>query len=261
LMSRAGRRPTVGQEIRLAEVDIDAGAGMGAFEALNGAVTPATFATSLKDAAARYHGTVGQAWLRFIVADRLKLADLIRDGVRRFVGKNVPKNDTGQAERVARRFGLVAVAGELATSYGLTGWPEGAAIEASASCFGSWLQRFGGAAGNREERALLARVKVFFEQHGASRFENASGKGERVMNRAGFFRTDDSGTRKYLVFPEAFRQDVCAGFDRKFATQMLLAHGWILPGSDGKTTQKPRLPGIGPTRVYVFGAKMWEGEE
>jgi hypothetical protein len=38
---------------------------------------------------------------------------------------NVPEDAAGQVLRVAQRFGLVAVAGELATHYGVTGWPEG----------------------------------------------------------------------------------------------------------------------------------------
>jgi hypothetical protein len=58
-----------------------------------------------------------------------------------------------------------------------------------------------------------------------------------------------------------FRQEVCDGFDRKFAVDVLLRHGWITPGRDGKSTQKPRLPGMGTsTRVFVFGSKMWEAE-
>ncbi len=35
-MARAGKKPTAGQEIRLTEIDADAGAGMGALEDLHG---------------------------------------------------------------------------------------------------------------------------------------------------------------------------------------------------------------------------------
>ena len=231
------------------------------FEVLNGYATPAALAVALKDAASRHHGAVGAAWLHFLVADRAKLADVIADGVRQFVGEYAPKDAAGQVERVARRFGLVAVAGEIATHYGLTGWPQGEAVKAAGKCFASWLESFG-RTGTREERALLAQVRAFFEQHGASRFEDVNGaEGQRVINRAGFFRTGADGRREYLVMPEAFKQDLCSGFDSKAATRALLAHGWLAPGNDGKTTQKPRLPGIGPTRVYVFGGRMWEGEE
>jgi putative DNA primase/helicase len=53
---------------------------------------------------------------------------------------------------------------------------------------------------------------------------------------------------------------VCAGFDLKAATRCLLAQGWIVPGGDGRPTQKPRLPGIGTARVYVFTNK-WAAAE
>ena len=51
----------------------------------------------------------------------------------------VPEGASGQVERVAARFALVAVAGELATSASLTGWPEG---EAERAVF---VERLGGA--------------------------------------------------------------------------------------------------------------------
>ena len=59
---------------------------------------------------------------------------------------------------MAQRFGLVAVAGELATHYGVTGWSEGEATQAASLCFAAWLDSFGGT-GNREDRALLAQVR------------------------------------------------------------------------------------------------------
>jgi uncharacterized protein (DUF927 family) len=257
LMARAGRKPTAGQEIRLAEIDVDAGAGMGAFEALHGYETASALAVALRDAAGNYHGAVGMEWLRQIVADRTKLAAVLANGIRQFVNECATKD--AQDERVARRFAVVAVAGEMATRYGLTGWAAGEAYQAVGTCFSSWRESFG-STGNREELALLNQVRSFFEQHGASCFEDVTSEGQRVINRAGFFRTDADDTREYLVFPEAFRREVCAGVDSRFATRTLREHGWILPGSDGKATQKPRLPGIGPTRVYVFSSKMWGDE-
>ncbi len=261
LMARAGKRPSAGQEIRLAEIDADAGSGMGAFEELNGCGTPAELARTLGDEACRSYGVVGMDYLRHLVAHRFGLADFIADGVRQFMEEEaVPKNASGQVIRVARRFALVAVAGELATHYGLTGWKEGEANQAALKCFGSWLESFGGT-GNREERALLAHIRDFFGQHGASRFQDITeSTGQRVINRAGFFRAGAEGHREYLVLAETFSRELCCGFDTKIATRTLLKNEWLIPGNDGKSTQKPRLPGIGPTRVYVFGGKMWESE-
>lgn len=262
LMARAGKKANAGQEIRLADFDADASAGMGAFEQLHGHATPAALALGVKDAAARSHGAVGLAWLRHIVQDRTRLADFIADGIRQFVAEAVPVGAAGQVERVARRFALVAVAGELASHYGLTGWSRGEGERAAEACFAAWLESFGGI-GNREERAVLAQVRRFFELHGTSRFEDmASTEEQRIINRAGFYRTGASGVREFLVLPEAFKQDVCAGFDDKAAAKVLVAQGWIAAGGDGRATQKPRLPGMGTgTRVYVFTGKVWEGEE
>ena len=54
----------------------------------------------------------------------------------------------------------------------------------------------------------------------------AGDEGQRVINRAGFYRTDAEGHREYLVLPEAFRQEVCGGFDHKGAIQTLIT-GWL----------------------------------
>lgn len=60
LMARAGRKSNAGQEIRLADIDADAGAGMGAFEVLHNQPTAAALALAIKEAAMRNHGTVGR---------------------------------------------------------------------------------------------------------------------------------------------------------------------------------------------------------
>jgi uncharacterized protein (DUF927 family) len=264
LMAHAKRKPTAGQEIRMAEVDADANTGTGTLEVLHGYDSPAALALALKDVATRHYGAVGAELLRRIVNDRPKLAAVLSEGVRQFVEEFAPANAGGQIERVARRFGLIAVAGEIATRYGLTGWPEHDCERAAAKCFASWLESFGWT-GNREERELLAQVRSFLEQHGASRFEDMNGDdGQRVINRAGFYRNNVEGahgeeTREYLVLPEAFRREVCAGFDAKFAKKVLQSHGWLVPSTD-RISQKIRLPGMGSTWVYVLTAKMWEAE-
>ena len=110
---------------------------------------------------------------------------------------------------------------------------------------------------------MLSQVRAFFEAHGTSRFEDVKAAVEqRIINRAGFFRTGTNGAREFLVLPEAFKLEVCKGRDWKAAEKLLVSKGWIAPGGDGRITQKRRLPGIGTTaRVYVFTSKVWEGEE
>lgn len=260
LMARAGRKPTAGQEIRLAEIDADAGAGMGALEVLHGYESPAALAVALKDAASKYHGAVGTQWLRSVVNDRGKLAEVLADGVRRFTEEFAPANCGGQIERVARRFGLAAMAGEIATRYGLTGWPKGEATTAVGKCFRSWLALFGGA-GNREERTLLNQVRAFIEKNGASRFQRLDNDTQQVRDRAGFIRDADDGATEYLVLPETFRSEVCSGIDYRYAIKVLQSHSWLAPGHSDRDAQRlKKAPGMKSPWVYVLTAKMWEKE-
>jgi len=261
LMTQAGQRTNAGQEIRLADIAADTGAGMGAFERLHGCSSPSDFALYLNESASQYYGAVGMDWLHCIVTDRAELPGQIAGRMDTFMQSLALPTDTqGQVYRVARRFALVATAGELATGYGLTGWEPGQASAAALACFAAWLDGFGGT-GDREPRRLLEHVRAFFEAHGASRFERINANiDQRIPNRAGFYRDDTMGKREYLVLPEAFKREICHGFDLKPSARALLDAGWLTPGNDGKATQKPRLPETGPTRCYVFNSAMWDSE-
>ncbi len=255
LIEGIGKRANAGQEIRLVNIPADAGADMGMFAALHGHPTPAAFANAVSLGASCRYGAVGREWLHRIVADRTKLVDVISDGVREFVAESVPKGASGQVERVARRFGLVAAAGELATHYGLTGWSEGEAADGVRACFQAWLQEFG--TGNREDMALLAQVRGFLEKHGASRFQSIEAESGFVPNRAGFWR-DKDGARQYLVLPEAFRTEVVAGFKPNHACKVLRDAGMLHPGKE-RQSDKSRLPGFAHSQwVYVltFGPEV-----
>jgi putative DNA primase/helicase len=259
LMAQVRRKPTAGQEIRLADFDAEAGMGTGVVECLNGYENPAALIGTLRDGASRFYGSVGEEWLRLLVKDRSNLANFISSGIEQFVKEYAPAASTGQVKRVARRFALVAVAGELATRASLTGWQEHEAEQATGKCFKAWLESFGGGTTNRETHALLANVKEFFELHGKSRFEEDTE--QRVINnRAGFVRGTEE-KREFLVLPEVFHTEVCKGFDSRSAIKTLKEQGWLIPGNDNKNTQKPRVPGIGTTRVYVISAKMWEHDD
>ncbi|WP_297478035.1 DUF927 domain-containing protein [Ferrovum sp.] len=260
LMATAGKRTNAGQEIRLADIPADAGVAMGAFEDIHGHPSPAAFALALKEAAIRAHGATGLQWLRHVVQDRANLAEILSKGIMDFVSEVAPTDSEGQVIRVARRFGIVAVAGELASHYQLTGWSEGEAAQGVKKCFAAWLEGFG-SKGNREERAILDHVKRFFESHGSARFENSDAHEEqRIINRAGFMHTNPNGCREYFVLPEAFKNELCLGFDQKLVIDVLKVHKWLEPGSDGRPTQKPRIAGFGTPRVYVFNSRLWETE-
>jgi len=261
LMAQAGKRANAGQEVRLADMAADAGQGMGAFEDLHQHATPPALALALKDAASRYYGTAGLEWLQYLAANRQTCAASVTERVAKFTGIACQDNASGQVVRVARRFALIAAAGELATECGITGWPYGEANKAAYACFDAWLAGFGGN-GNREERALLEQVRAFFEAHGESRFDDekpTAGMARHAINRVGFYRYNAKYEREYLVLPESFKREVCKGFDAKFAARALIDAGWLIPGKNGRMTQKPRIDAQGnPVRCYVFNTRMFD---
>ncbi len=260
LMAKSGQRSNAGQEIRLADIEADAGSNMGVFETIHDQLSPASMALSLKQYTSRHYGTIGMEWLNKVVAHRQKISRFVTDTIQNFVDTVIQADATGQIIRVARRFALVAAAGELASRFGLTGWREGEALEAAQKCFAAWLDAFG-ADGNREDRAIMAQVRAFFESHGASRFDSANHpNNEKIINRAGFYQTDNEGLRIYMVLTEVYKNELCKGFDQRTVTRVLLQAGWLKPATDGNASHKPRIKGVGTPRLYVFTTKIWGGE-
>lgn len=257
-MREAGKKVRAGQEVRLVDIPADAGAGFGMFENLHGHESGAAFATSLSDASATYYGNAAIEFLR-TVADQENfeaLPGVLRDLKAQFVAENLPDGASGQVYRVCERFALIAAAGELATHYSITGWPEHDAENAAAKCFAAWVEQRGGS-GDHERQAILAQVRQFFEQHGESRFASKNGNDQsKTVNRCGFREMSHDSTR-YFVLPEAFRTDVCAGLDSRSVVKSLLDAGWIEPDADGKPQRREYLPGMGRTRCYVFNVTMW----
>ncbi len=268
-MAAAGKKARAGQEVRMAEIPADAGGGYGAFEELHGYPDGGAFARALSDSAAEHYGTAFPAFVEALIRERQELATTIKRLREKFVdGVLSGLSPSGQVRRVAARFALVAVGGELATVYGVTGWPQGEAHRAAQVCFRAWLQSRGGA-GSAEQSDLLKQVSAFFELHGESRFtpweraERGDDHMPRTSNRAGFVRGRDGGGLHWYVLPEVFRLEIAAGFDSKEAAGLLLQKGLILPPKEdsGRTTQKVRLPGFkNPKRVYVFDMEQGDSE-
>lgn len=262
-MAEAGKQVRAGQSVRLADVPADVEGGYGIFEALHDAADGAALSAALKDAAAGTYGAAWPMWLEFLTgADSQKLTASLRKAIDAFHAAHVPADAAGEVRRVADRFAIAAHAGELASAcrHHLTGWPKGQATEGAAECFRAWLRQRGGA-GSADTAALLAQVRAFFEAHGQSRLEELANMDMRlpVRDRAGFRRNDGLGVVEYLVMPEAFRREICAGFDSRRAAAALADAGWLKQGERGKNSHVVRVPGMGAVRLYVFDSRPIHG--
>jgi hypothetical protein len=132
---------------------------------------------------------------------------------------------------------LVAVAGELATNYGITGWNEGAAFESALTCFEQWRGYRG--AGDTEGLQIIEAVTAYIEKYEDARFTSTND--DRVLHgeRSGYWR-DELGGRQYL-FSKAGLQQATSGYDIKQVVNALKAAGMLIVDSEGKNTKTLRI--------------------
>lgn len=257
IATQHGGRMHAGQEVRLIDIPADAGSGLGLFEFVPEGMSAGAFADVLKAATGKHHGHAVPAFLRGLVADPTKARGVLAAMRDEVANKLAGVEAAGQVRRVAHRFALLAAAGELATAWGLTGWPTGEAERAAHSCFSAWAGARG-TIGDAEPEAMRKEVRAFLSAHGESRFTDwdAGEHAPRTISRAGYRRAGPDGPTFYIE-TEAFRREVCAGFDAGAVARVLADAGVLQVAGDGRPTLKMRLPDRRNTRVYVVTPALW----
>ncbi|MDO9199302.1 DUF927 domain-containing protein [Rhodoferax sp.] len=287
-METVGKKMKGGQEVRLIPIPTEVTPGS-ALETFHEFESGHELSGWVQQHAARCYGTPGRAWLEYLVSHTDGLAALMRERIDAIEAMLLPNGAAGQVKRGARRFALVAVSGELATQAGLTGWPEGEATRAAKICFDAWLNSRGGA-GSSEIFAMLRQVRRFLETHGEGRFamwhRGADDRTPKTLQRAGVRRMlnaegepiktnsqhlAECGDRmpaalgeemsyEYFVLAEAFRAEVCQGFDYQAVCRVLVDHGCLTPDKGRPFDCRPRLPGVGPATCYRITPEIFNLE-
>ena len=222
--------------LRFAHLSSDAGKGYGIFDCINYGTESKDVGNRINELSAKHYGYAGIKWLEYLTTDKdavMKQAQVLLD---KFIEQHSQAKNA-QANRVLRRFALVAVAGELATLAGITGWQQGRAFEAIAQCFNTWLSSLGNGE-NMEETKILEHIKAFFESNGTSRFEELTvirqADGEvmrpRIHNRVGYY---DPVDKVYLVSAIMFKKEMCIGMNDANVKKLLIKHGWIKEFTEG----------------------------
>ena len=282
-MNEAGQRTRAGMEVRMVDIPMDAGAGMGGIEVLHNMAGAGELAESITAASAKHYGTAGRAWLEWACEHHAELPARLQGLIERYRAALVPEAASEQVRRIGSRFALVAAAGELATEAGITGWLEGEALQAVRQCFNAWL----GARGhldNGEDAAMLRQVRSFLELNGEGRFawwhRAMDDHTPKTLNRAGFRRLlgDDGKPIKsdsdhhreygdkisasdaeraqvdYIVLPEVFAREVCKGYDCRAVAKLLQRRGH-LQGEGDRLQSRQRLPGMGGDKAACYHIK------
>lgn len=260
-MRKTGKRAFAGQEVRISEIPADTGK-YGIFEYLHDFENGADFSNYLNQACCENHGVAIREFIKQICIDK-NAVFFIQSKIDEYQKALLSNSKRGQVVRTARRFALIAAAGELATQYGITGWDEGESFAAVQTCFNDWLLGYGER--DKESNYILETVKTFFLKHAESRFKqwdcDSDQINEKIHNRAGFKRKQADGGWEFYVFKNILRDEICWDFDYRYAEQLCIEYGLIMPDSQGRIARSEYLPGNEKkktTRVYRFTSKVLE---
>lgn len=257
-MAEGGHRIKAGQSVRL--LDVPAQRRYGAWDNLHQYASGTEFSDAIKRAAVTDYGHPGRAFLEKLTRDHEGNFSEALDNIKALPELQAP-GDEGQAKRAAARFAVLALAGELATEYGVTGWETGEAIRAAAVGFAAWQSLRGAGRGNAERDQITERIVSFIERHGDSRFSDADSYDDQraamVRDRAGWWR-DVNGVRMYLFTADGLREAL-KGFDFNRALDALQQAEVIeAPGANGERAKFMRIRGQG-MKLYTVRAERIEG--
>lgn len=203
-MLDGGIRIKAGQAVRIIDLPVTDQAH-GCWDTLHGFTSGAALSDALRRESEAHYGHAGRAFLERLTRDD---HDQVRELLT--VIKARPEFNAeggeGQFQRVAARFAILALAGELATGYGVTGWPKGEAIQAAAVGLRLWLGMRDGKIEDAEGPQVVGQVVEFIDRHGDSRFSDADAdNAPPVRDRAGFWRDRDL-ERVFLFFGSGLKE-------------------------------------------------------
>ena len=150
----AGKRTKGGVEVRLLNIEADAGAGLGLFENIHGAESPDTFARQLKDAARRFMGLPSGIPGNFLTVNRAAAEKALRNFQEDFLARHVPAGASGEVSRAAHRLALIAAAGRVGYRRRNHRMEAGEATGAAVLCLSSWLRGRGTTGAGDTEAAV-----------------------------------------------------------------------------------------------------------
>ncbi|MGV8864748.1 MAG: DUF927 domain-containing protein [Pseudomonas sp.] len=247
-----GNAAHAGAELRM--VDVNAGTRTHrAFDELHG-LAGADFHRLLTVAVGAHHGHIGSAFVEKLLASDDR-PGLLKDftGIRAsFV------EDNAQAGRVADRFAVIALAGEMAIAYGLLPWTPGSALADCQLLYGEWLSRVG--SGNAEDRQILSGILDFIDKHGSSRFSNVDDltPDTKVFNRAGYWEL--IGTKRLYLFNKSALIEAAHGHGLTRIIKALEGANALADRNNERKTKNYRLPGGGQARLYVVDPEAMDME-
>lgn len=258
--AEAGEKRTgAGVGVRMVQIPSDTGKH-GAFENLHGFDGGKEFAEYLEQSSRQYHGAPFRDWLRWIAGNLSGLNARAKAMKKEYERTLLPADSGNQVGRIVDRFALLAVAGELATEAGITGWKPGEAYNAARNCLDAWLKDRGHAA-NQEEVDALDKVRRFITANQYTRFADWHDEKNRPANMVGFRRVDRGSNggepdTTFYILPSGWKE-ICGTSDTAKTARLCHDAGWLdTEAESGRLQKTVRLPESGAKKVYVFRSEV-----
>lgn len=265
-----------GADVRLPSVPID---GRDMWPNLHGYKSALDLMTALQHALVGHFGVAIRPFLTQL-AGVLATADgtleQVSEELRLTLYGDLPEGADPQVREVARRCALIALAGELATEWGVLPWEAGEATLAARTVMGWWLGRRG-TAGATEESQHVRTVRAYLSEYGSARFvalnwEHEHGQAGRwverqpdrlIQSRTGWRRACSEGDGdEYLIDRDGW-QKMCAdsGADPAEVAKTLSTAGHLATGDGKNLAKRVRLPNVGSIRCYVVKPSIFVAAE
>lgn len=239
--SEVNKRIDMGVEVRLVNIPIRKQSIGGVFDLKKlGEQNPTALAKSLQRATeSECFGTAGPCFLERLIKDMAMRGEktIVEEIIRRRdeVVRTLVNGDKDSAvNRVAYRFALVAVAGELAVRYGVVPWGINDVFVFVKECYQAWRRQF--VTGEQKELDLLQKLVDHFESNILHFIEVKPGTTQplgllELAPLYGYFVEDPKSGSLVFYFTDIFRELV-KPHKLSYVCELLCKHD-LLMSNDG----------------------------
>jgi uncharacterized protein (DUF927 family) len=250
-----------GQEVRIIEIPIDAGNASSTFEDLHGFASSNDFSIMLGKNSKQFYGTALRVFISCLIQNITNNADFIRLkslAIDEFVRKNCPEGSSGQVLRAARKFGLIATAGEMGIEFKVFPYDTGEAVRAAEKWFKVWLQQREGLE-NKEILKAISNMKDHFDKYGPSKYidlTDESRYGNKIPECYGYRISDRYGEIKYFVLPPTVNM-LFSRVNKSQIINELIKLGYVETDKKGKPIEIKSINGHN-RRGLIFKPSAWD---
>ncbi|WP_051911514.1 DUF927 domain-containing protein [Methylomicrobium agile] len=248
VLEENGKQAKAGQLLRL--LSIRANRQFGLFDDLHHFQDGREFSNYLKQQCARHYGHAGIKFVEYLISqgdeDFIETLSILEAQF---------THTDPQSARVASRFAVYAMAGELASEAGILPWQSGVALQACQLIYRQWQTERGH--GLTESQQILQNVRTYILKFGDTRFTDKNNPEEKPRgDRSGWYM-DQGEERIYLFSGEEL--EIAGG---KFGLTRILdaleeAH-WIADRYSDKRYKKITIKGHGKLCLYCISPREEE---